>query len=170
MARAKLDKHFSSKEAVWHYGADVLDSEIYSQCACYIQHGNTSVREHSISVAMTSVAIARRLPFKFAYSSLVRGSLLHDFFLYDWHDKEKPIDNHALGHASRALENAAQWFSINPLEADMIKKHMFPLNITPPKYRETVILTIADKICSFKETFEIGAHRHEHKTISNVLK
>jgi len=170
MSRSKLDKHFSSKETVWHYGADILDSEIYTKCAHYIQHGDTSVREHSISVAMTSVAIARRLPFKFAYSSLVRGSLLHDFFLYDWHDKNKPIDNHAFGHASRALENAAQWFSINPLEADMIKKHMFPLNITPPKYRETVILTIADKICSFKETMKIGVRNHGQKAVSNVLK
>ena len=170
MARAKLDKHFSSKETVWHYGADILDSEIYTKCAHYIQHGNTSVREHCISVAMTSVAIARRLPFKFAYSSLVRGSLLHDFFLYDWHDKKKPIDNHALGHASRALDNAAQWFSINPLEADMIKKHMFPLNITPPKYRETVILTIADKLCSLKETVSLRIDRHERKAMSNVLK
>ena len=152
MTRKKIDKKYSSKSAVIHYGADILDSPDYAKCAEFIQHGNTSVREHEIAVAMTSVAIARRLPFKFSFSSLVRGSLLHDFFLYDWHKTDKTVRNHAQNHASYALKNAAERFSINPIEADMIKKHMFPVNLALPKYRETVILTISDKICSFKET------------------
>ena len=83
----------------------------------------------------------------------MRGALLHDYFLYDWHDKDHP-KRHGWKHASIALENAADDFSINPVEADMIKKHMFPFNLTAvPRYRETVILTVADKVCSFKETF-----------------
>jgi len=153
MTRKKLDKKYSNRSVVIHYGADIIESDLYTKCAECIQHGNTSVREHEISVALTSVAIARRLPFKFSYRSLVRGSLLHDFFLYDWHDKDKNVDNHALNHASYALENAANNYAINPIEADMIRKHMFPLNLTPPKYRETLILTLSDKICTIRETF-----------------
>ena len=153
MKRKKLKKSLSTSSAVIHYGADVLYSNEYLKCNEFIQHGSTTVYEHTLSVAMLSVAIARRLPFKFDFYSLVRGCLLHDFFLYDWHDEHKPIKNHALNHASRALENAAERFAINPIEADMIKKHMFPLNIPLPKYRETFILTISDKICSVRETF-----------------
>ena len=51
-----------------------------------------------------------------------------------------------------ALENAERDYELNDIERDMIKKHMFPLNPAPPKYIETVILCIADKICAFKET------------------
>ncbi len=152
MKREKLEKQYSSRSTVVHYGADILDSEEYVKCAECIQHGNTSVREHEISVALACVNIARHLPLKFDYRALVRGSLLHDFFLYDWHDKNKNVDNHALNHASYALRNAAESFSINPIEADMIRKHMFPLNLAPPKYRETFILTLSDKIVTIAET------------------
>ena len=111
-------------------GADVLASENHKGTEKYIQHGDVSVREHTISVACMCVSIAQKLHLNLDYYALVRGALLHDYFLYDWH------------------------FSINPVEADMIKKHMFPFNLTAvPRYRETVILTVADKVCSFKETF-----------------
>ena len=34
----------------------------------------------------------------------------------------------------------------------MIRSHMFPLNLTLPRYRESVILCLADKVCAVKET------------------
>ena len=37
------------------------------------------------------------------------------------------------------------------IEKDIIVKHMFPLNIKLPRYRESYIVTIADKICSSYE-------------------
>jgi len=134
-------------------GADVLSSLGHKKCEKYIQHGDTSVREHTISVACMCVSLAKKTHLKYDYSSLVRGALLHDYFLYDWHAKDHP-KMHGWRHASLALENAADDFSINPVEADMIKKHMFPFNLTAvPRYKETFILTLADKICSFKEVF-----------------
>lgn len=134
-------------------GADVLASEGHKSTEKYIQHGDVSVREHTISVACMCVSMAQKLHLNLDYYALVRGALLHDYFLYDWHDKNHP-KRHGWKHASIALENAADDFSINPVEADMIKKHMFPFNLTAvPRYRETVILTVADKVCSFKETF-----------------
>ncbi len=134
-------------------GADVLASEGHKQSDRYIQHGDTTMRDHTISVACMCVSLARKSHLKFDYYSLVRGALLHDYFQYDWHDRSHP-KRHGWRHASIALKNAADDFSINPVEADMIKKHMFPLNLTAvPRYRETFILTVADKICSFKEVF-----------------
>jgi len=36
----------------------------------------------------------------------------------------------------------------------MIYCHMFPLNIRIPRYKESIILCVADKICAIKETIE----------------
>ena len=134
-------------------GADVLSSKDHKKSEKFTQHGNTSIRDHTISVACMCVSLAQKTHLKYDYSSLVRGALLHDYFQYDWHDKGCP-KGHGWRHASTALKNAADDFSINPVEADMIKKHMFPFNLTAvPRYKETFILTLADKICSCKEIF-----------------
>ena len=90
---------------------------------------------------------------KVNHRSLVRGALLHDYFLYDWHEDDPTHRFHGYIHAKRALDNAAKDFSLNDIERNMIYTHMFPLNITRvPKYKESVILCIADKISAFKET------------------
>lgn len=118
----------------------------------FFQHGTCSVYKHSVSVALESITIADRLGVHVDYKSLVRGALLHDYFLYDWHEADESHRLHGFTHAGRALENAERDYELNDIERDMIKKHMFPLNPAPPKYIETVILCIADKICAFKET------------------
>ena len=118
----------------------------------YIQHGSTSVFRHSVAVAYTSFYLARRLRVKVDEHTLVRGALLHDYFLYDWHEKDDSHKWHGFIHAEKALENAMQDFDLNEVEQDMIHRHMFPLNLKPPKYREAWILCMADKICSGQET------------------
>ena len=37
------------------------------------------------------------------------------------------------------------------IEKNMILTHMFPLNLKLPKYKESIILCFADKICASKE-------------------
>ncbi|MCF0106146.1 MAG: HD domain-containing protein [Holdemanella sp.] len=117
-----------------------------------IQHGRTSVYEHSISVAYTCLKLVDEYNLKVDRRSLVRGALLHDYFLYDWHDHDKGHSLHGFTHPATALENANRDFDLNDIEKDMIKKHMFPLTPKPPKYTEGYILCVADKICSSKET------------------
>lgn len=45
-----------------------------------LQHGSTTVLEHSIKVAYLSLAIVRKYRLKVNYKSLIRGALLHDYF------------------------------------------------------------------------------------------
>lgn len=54
-----------------------------------------------------------------------------------------------------ALANAQKYFDITPVEADIIEKHMFPMNIALPKYKETVVIIMVDKICG---AWEVIAH------------
>ena len=52
-----------------------------------IQHGKVSVYAHCVSVADTACVLAETLHLRVNERALIRGALLHDYFLYDWHDK-----------------------------------------------------------------------------------
>lgn len=138
-------------ELFFEQAGDILRSEGFQSEKNYRQHGQVSCYEHSIDVALLSVRLARRLPFKFDMRSLVRGALLHDYFLYDWHQADRSHRFHGFIHARRALENAERDFTLSPLERDIIVKHMFPLNPALPRYRESYLAILADRICSIRE-------------------
>ncbi len=113
--------------------------------------------EHSIRVAETSLMLSdllgRKTKIQCSEKELVRGALLHDYFLYDWHEKNAGHELHGFTHAAAALKNARKDFQITEKEADIIEKHMFPLNLTKvPGCREAWIVTMADKYCSLVET------------------
>ena len=134
------------------YGDDILNSEGMNDSKRYIQHGDTSVYDHCVSVAHMSLKIANTLNLKFDTVTLVRGSLLHDYFLYDWHERDESHRLHGYYHSEKALSNAKRDFELNEVEEDMIRSHMFPLNISKvPRHKESVILCLADKLVSAAE-------------------
>ena len=86
---------------------------------------------------------------------IIRGALLHDYFLYDWHHhthKKGWKNLHGFTHPETALNNARKEYHLSPREQDIIKKHMWPLTVVPPRCREAWIVTAADKYCSLLET------------------
>lgn len=122
----------------------------------YIQHGNTSTLTHCLMVAYFSYRVALWLPIHFSYKSLIRGAMLHDFYLYDWHIPDKSHKLHGFVHPRIALTNARRYFELNPLEEDIILKHMWPLTInTVPSCREALLVCLVDKLCSLAETLYI---------------
>lgn len=133
-------------------GGDILRSGGMQKEKEFIQHGNVSVYAHSVLVAALCVTIARHLRLKVNEKSLVRGALLHDYFLYDWHIPDKKRKQHAFHHAEAALTNAERDFKLDDVEKNMISAHMFPLGGTFPKYKESLILCAADKISAARET------------------
>lgn len=148
--RSRYKKGANIADTVQFYGDDILYSNGFKSSGKNMQHGDISVMDHSISVTCLSVRLAKLTHLKFDYQALVRGALLHDYFLYDWHEPGNRL--HGYRHADKALQNAAEDFSLTPTEAYMISRHMFPLNLRPPRSREGVILCIADKVCAVKET------------------
>ena len=141
------------------YGKDILDSDNFLLSHSFIQHGKQSVFQHSVDVANLSLKLSRILPAKFQERELVRGALLHDYFLYDWHTKKykfrriKDVKQlHGFSHPRIALNNADKDFELSEREREIIRKHMWPLTAQPPMCREAWIVTAADKICSIRET------------------
>ena len=117
-----------------------------------MQHGTTSIYRHSLNVAYTSLWMMERWQIRLEPKSLVRGALLHDYFLYDWHEKNKEHSLHGFKHPYFALRNASRDFRLNDIEKNVIVRHMFPLTPIPPKCREAWIVCMADKYCSARET------------------
>lgn len=122
----------------------------------YIQHGTTSIFTHCKNVALVSLLIAQIFRLRVDRYSLVRGALLHDYFLYDWHDKIVCPHLHGYVHPKIALKNASKVFDLNETEKDIIVHHMFPLSIVPPKTLEGWLVTTADKLCGIYETFKFN--------------
>lgn len=140
------------KDYFYNCADEIINSQIYRQLDKYIQHGETTVLEHSVSVAFYSYKIGKRLKLRCDFDSLIRGALLHDFFLYDWHVYDKSHTLHGFKHAKTALKNAEIHFRLNHKERDIIGKHMWPLNLSPPRYKESYLVWTADKYCSLIET------------------
>ena len=145
------DKYYS---LIKEYGDKIINNEDYLSQKKFMQHGKTSVFEHEMNVTMYALKFVDKHKIKVDKKSLIRGCLLHDYFLYDWHISSE-INNglHGFHHAKIALNNAKRDFDLNKIEENMIYTHMFPLNLRIPKYKESVILCFSDKIVALKETF-----------------
>ncbi len=123
----------------------------------FIQHGQTSVLLHSAAVAFYSYklySVIWRIDGR-RRRELVRGALLHDYFLYDWHSTPNEKGLHGIYHPVTALENARRDTSLSPGEAEIIRRHMFPLTLTPPKTRSAWVVCLVDKLCSVYEVFKL---------------
>ena len=121
----------------------------------FMQHGSVSVYAHVYAVACASLGLAdalERIGVSCDRVSLVRGALLHDYFLYDWHMPGPKNRHHAVRHPFVALANAEEDFELSALERNIISRHMFPLVILPPTCREAWLVCIADKWCALRET------------------
>lgn len=147
--------------------SNIIKEDIFWSMDNYIQHGNITCLEHSLIVSYKSYKICKKLGLN--HRSVARGGLLHDFFLYDWHIKDRQRKLHGFYHPHMALKNARERFDINPIEADIIVKHMWPLTVTLPLYKESLIVAFVDKYCALIETFYSGNTKYylkKHITVT----
>lgn len=132
---------------------DLMRSEDVRSMAHFVQHAEVSTLEHSFSVAYVSFWTCERFHLSADRRSLIRGAMLHDFFLYDWHtDGGDRKGLHGFTHPRTALRNAEARFALTDHERDIILKHMWPLTPAFPKYGESYLVSAADKYCSLVET------------------
>ncbi len=170
--RAEKYKKFFDKQREIHRlirenGSDILHSENFKKSNDFIQHGTMSVNRHSLNVAKYSIALSKKLGIVCSQRDLVRGALLHDYFLYDWHDKQRENYKrlHGFFHPGIALKNAESEYRLTERQRDIIQRHMWPLTPIPPRCREAWIVTAADKYCSFMETIRLhrGHSRRQNR-------
>ena len=142
------------KNIIEEYASDILVNERFNSQKDFVQHGKTSTYEHIFNVTIMSLKISNKFKIKCDKKSLIRGALLHDYCLYDWHINDKSHRLHGFRHAKTALLNAREDFELNKIEENIIYTHMFPLNLRLPKYKESMVICLSDKICAVMEMFK----------------
>ena len=150
---SRVNIHDKEKELATEYYqcvADILEDERLQKLARFTQHAGTSRLQHCLNVSYYSFLMCKVLGWD--YRSAARAGLLHDMYFYDWRRKRCPgLSNHATWHPRVALDNARKMFPLNEIEKDAILKHMWPAWLGLPRYKETYIVTLADKICASME-------------------
>ena len=84
------------------------------------------------------------------YRAAARAGLLHDLYLQKWEETDVGRFRRLVIHPQLALENARA-FGLSPMEEDIIGKHMWPLTAPLPYYKESYMVSLADKICATLE-------------------
>ncbi len=155
--------------------SDYYFTDEFQSMRPYIQHGNINRIQHINSVAYMSYRIAKRL--ELDYYRTARGALLHDLFYYDWHDPDPSHRLHGYFHPGFALKNARLLseknnLPLSGLEENIIKRHMWPLTPTPPKYKESWIVCLSDKYCAHQESMVklSPLRRKKFNTVFNTVK
>ena len=113
----------------------------------YKHHRGKTRLEHVKEVAYLSFLWGKRLSLD--SEAIVRGALLHDLFYYDWLHEGPRL--HGFRHHNIALENARRITRLTEKEADIIKKHMWPLTVVPPRYMESLVVSLVDTFCSARD-------------------
>lgn len=155
-----IDRHPEYYEIV----KDILENEEFNKRKNYLHHGNKTVYDHCMDVSIIAYRFAKKLGIDEKNAAI--AGLLHDFYDKPWQDniEKKPFfKQHGFVHAQQAMENSYKHFPnlMNQRVEDAIKKHMFPLNIKPPRYGEGWIVTCVDKYVSmeiFKHPLKLGKY------------
>lgn len=143
---------------------ELESNTFFEQLKAYRHHFHTSTYYHSISVAYMSFWFSKLLRLDSDMKELIYAALLHDYYLYDCHDGKKR--KHLVSHPKESLKNARRDWSINLIQENIISRHMFPFTLTPPKYKESVIVTVSDKLCAL---YEVIMPRPYKQTIMRLV-
>ncbi len=111
-----------------------------------IGHHGVTRYNHSVRVAYYSYKVTKFLHLN--YYETTRGAILHDFF-YDRDEKNK--NEMLINHPKYAKDMAATYFTLSPIEEDIILSHMFPVAPRVPRYLESWIVDFIDDIAGVYE-------------------
>lgn len=114
-----------------------------------IEHHGISRMEHSLKISYYSYKIAKIL--KLDYVSVARGGLLHDFYLDGDERNTKTKFTDTFIHPKKALATSNHNFNLNEIEQNIIISHMFPIYLSLPKYKESILVNLIDKIIGSME-------------------
>ncbi len=130
---------------------DIINNDKFRELDNIEHHGGTRLK-HSLKVSYYSYKISKFM--KVDYIAVARAGLLHDFYFEKTKQMEKTMQKvklFSVGHPKEAVNNASELFALSDKEKDIIKSHMFPIDYKIPKYIESWIVSLVDKVISFKE-------------------
>lgn len=161
--KSRIDKEF------YHLIKDVVSSDEYMGMKNNKHHIKSNVYHHSIKVAYLCYKHHKKFGTKINLQEFVRGALLHDYYLYDWHDRKLEHKFHGFMHPKRALKNALEKYpDLTENEKDMIVRHMFPLTVIPPKTKAGWIICFYDKVAAISDYFGKNRWKTEKEKLVKI--
>ena len=135
-----------SDEEFLYIISGILNNDEFMKLDTIKHHGITRL-DHSLRVAYYSYKVCKLLGLD--YIQVTEAALLHDFFTDEVQDKNMII--RLIKHPTIALNNSLKYYRLSPMQEDIIKTHMFPVTIIPPKYLESWIVDLIDDISAVYE-------------------
>ena len=134
--------------------SDIYFSDEVQSLQQYEQHLEIDRLQHITTVAYLTYKISKKAGID--YKSATRAAVMHDLVYYDWRDGKTGGWHrlHGYKHPKYACMNAAELSpTLTNKESEIIKCHMWPLTLTPPKSKEGFVVTFADKYCAAIEVY-----------------
>ncbi|MGY3724864.1 uncharacterized protein SAMN05421767_11531 [Granulicatella balaenopterae] len=153
-----MKKHWTQDTHFVEIVGDLVNTDAVKKLDEITHHHVTTRFEHSASVAYVSYKLAKRFK-KMDEREVSRAALLHDLFYYDWRETKFIEGSHAYVHPRIAAENAEKLMPLTDKQKDIIVKHMWPMTIALPKYKESFMVSCVDKYCALKEVIVLGTPR-----------
>ncbi len=133
---------------------DILATPEFIRMKGYRHHICGTLYDHSLKVAYLCYRHHRLFGLRTDLRELLRGALLHDYYLYDLHGDGRPHPLHWWRHAGRALKNAtARYPELTARQRDMIAHHMFPVTPVPPLTAAGWLVCLYDKVAAVDDRF-----------------
>ena len=151
----KKQRTVHAEKDLVRYGRDIIISDIFVSGFDQTHHYYTTVADHTLNVALTSLEMAYRLEKLHIHLDkrpLVTGALCHDLGIIGRHNKYKndaiccqlhPLDS---VKAARTLLK-----DLDPKTRKIISRHMFPMTPLPPTSLTGWVVDIADTISTYHE-------------------
>lgn len=133
---------------------DIVATKEFRGMKNYQHHVRSSVYDHSCKVAYLCYRHCKKFGTRVDLCEFVRGALLHDFYLYDWHEMKKGNRLHLFTHPRHSLKNALTFYpDLTERQCDMIAHHMFPVTLRPPRTKVGWLVCFYDKVAAFSDYF-----------------
>ncbi len=161
MRKKDITKEILNDEEFMEIVTPILEHPEFLKRKNWQHHEHSSLYEHCLAVSYLSYKVCKK--HKWHYKDAAIAGLLHDFYTKPWQEnlsEKKPFfKQHGFVHASEALDNSRKYFSkyLNPRIENSIVRHMFPLNIKPPRYIEGWVVSYADKRLSLDVVVDVKA-------------
>lgn len=133
---------------------DILSSDRFEQAQLVRHHYWTSVAAHSKKTVEYALRICARLKkhgVRINEKDVVRAALLHDIGMTDQKVSRSISFRKAYLHPRKSEQIAKEEFSANEVQCNAIRRHMWPICLIPPRFREGWVVLAADKCCSLWE-------------------
>ena len=138
------------------YGDKILNSEEMRRAFRQKHHTLSTVGEHTMRVAMTSLAICyvlKKLHIPTDIKAVVTGSLSHDLGILGRNEKYSTSRECSRQHPEDSAEVAEKLLGeLSKKTTDIITRHMWPVGKSkPPNSLEAAIVSTADKIAAVED-------------------